>query len=103
MNVKSLPAMAGFDNSQNANVCAETAVGFYSPVATNDRTECTKPADSSWTSGTTGLSSVGECASLTWACDAGFDNSQNANVCAETAVDFYSPAATNETEQIVLQ
>ena len=86
---------AGHDNSQNANVCAETAVGFYSLVASNERTACTKPTDSSWASSTTGLSSVGECASLTWACDAGHDNSQNANVCAETAAGFYSPAATN--------
>ena len=86
---------AGHDNSQNANVCAETAVGFYSPSATNGRTACAKSDDSSWTSGTTGLSSVGECASLTWVCDAGHDNSQNANVCAETAVGFYSPSATN--------
>ena len=88
---------AGHDNSQNANVCAETEVGFYSPAATNNRTACTgkRPADSSWT-GTTGLTSSLECSSLTWACDAGYDNTQDGNVCAETAVGFYSPSATND-------
>ena len=80
----------GFDNSQNQNLCETTEAGYYSPAGNSARTSCTKPDDSSWTSGT-GLDSADDC----WACDGGFDNSQNQNLCETTEAGYYSPAGSN--------
>ena len=82
----------GFDNTQDPSLCETTQVGYYSPAGSSARTACTgNPADSSWISGTTGLTSSAGCSSLTWACDAGFDDYDNNDTCEKTIVGYYSP------------
>ena len=84
----------GFDNQANSDRCEASIAQHYSPAGSNARIACTKPDDSSWTT-TTGLTSEADCDTQAWTCDVGHDNSQNDNVCAETAVGYYSPANTN--------
>ena len=87
----------GYDNSQDSNLCATTEARYYSLAGSNDRKACTgKPNNSSWTSTTTGLSSVAGCSTLNWVCDGGFDNSQNANLCEATEAGYYSPAGSSD-------
>ena len=65
---------AGYDDHNKDGDCDETQEGHYSKAGSKQRIVCFKPDDSSWTSGT-GLTKADECV---WACDAGYDNSQNA-------------------------
>ena len=76
---------AGFDNSQNRNLCETTQVGYYSPAGSSPRIACSdtaKPDDSSWDISTTGLASFREC----WSCDASYYPSRNRNACVKVNI-----------------
>ena len=83
---------SGFDNQEDNSRCQATLTGYYSPAGSNDRTACTKPDDSSWTSGT-GLAAIDECE---WACNSGFDNQEDNSRCQATLTGYYSPAGSND-------
>ena len=85
---------AGYDNQENSTRCEATITGHYSPAESNTRTACTKPNDSSWTT-TTGLTSVEDCATQAWRCNAGYDNQENSTRCEATITGHYSPAESN--------
>ena len=82
---------AGYDNQEDSTQCQATITGHYSPTGSNDRIQCPTPDNSSPVT-ITGLTSVNEC----FTCEAGFDNSQNANLCEATAIGYYSPASSND-------
>ena len=65
----------GYDNQANNHLCEETIARHYSPAGDSQRTACTKPNNSSWTT-TTGLTSVVDCATQAWRCNAGYDNQE---------------------------
>ena len=56
-----LTCEAGYDNTQDENVCAETAAGFYSPAGSNARIACSIPSSATADDISTGLTSPSEC------------------------------------------
>ena len=86
---------AGYDNQEDNNLCQTTIARHYSPAGSNTRTACTKPNDSSWTI-TTGLTSVEDCATQGWRCNAGYDNQEDNKLCQATIAGHYSLADNND-------
>ena len=95
-NTRSWRCNAGYDNQENSSRCDATILGYYSLANNNDRIACTgKPDNTVWTGSTTGLDSAQGCSTLTWACAAGYDSTQNSPHCELTEVKYYSPAGDN--------
>ena len=85
----------GYDTDGNSGTCEETDAEYYSPVGSNDRIACTKPANASWTTAT-GLISVADCAVRAWVCNEGYDTDGNSGTCEETDAEYYSPAGNSD-------
>ena len=85
-------AMRAMTTLKMRNLCEDNSKrGTILLQARNTRTACTgKSDDSSWIG--TGLDSVDDCQ---WACDGGYDNSQNRNLCETTEAEYYSSAGSN--------